>query len=80
MNINDFGHRSFVTWTDNDLRKERLEMDKEYICLSCLQTYADGDTYFCTNCGEHICPKCGGQCQTIEEYDKAMLINAKEES
>lgn len=55
-------------------------MDKEYICLTCGKTYADGHTYFCSNCGEHICPKCGGECQTIEEYDAAMLINAQEES
>jgi len=46
--------------------------EPEYICLSCGKTYVDGDTYCCTNCGELLCPKCGGEIQTIEEYDKAM--------
>ena len=77
--ITEFGRNSLVTWTAEDLRKEReAEMDKEYICLTCSRTYADGDTYFCTNCGEHICPKCGGECETIKKYDEAMLINARE--
>ena len=78
MDIMDFGRNSLVTWTAEDLRKEReAEMDKEYICLSCGETYADGDTYSCTNCGELLCPKCGGEIQTIKEYDEAMAINAR---
>ena len=78
MDINKFGRTSFVTWTAEDLRKEReAEMDKEFICLSCSETYADGESYCCTNCSELLCPKCGGQIQTIKEYDEAMLINAR---
>ena len=53
-------------------------MDKEYICLSCGEIYADGETYCCTNCGEFLCPKCGGEIQTITEYDEAMRVNARE--
>lgn len=50
-------------------------MDKEFICLSCGETYADGHTYFCTNCEERICPKCGGECETIKKYEEAMKAN-----
>ena len=53
-------------------------MDKEYICLICGETYADGHTYCCSRCGQEICPKCGGDCATIKEYDEAMKINARE--
>ena len=79
MGINKFGQRSNITWTAEDLRKEReAEMDKEFICLSCGKTYVDGDTYCCTNCGELLCPKCGGEIQTSQKYDEAMRVNARE--
>jgi len=52
-----------------------MSCDKEYICVSCGETFDDGDTYCCTNCGELLCPKCGGEIQTIEEYNEAMRIN-----
>jgi len=55
-------------------------MDKDYICLSCNETYPDGDTYCCPRCGELLCPKCGGEVSTIKEYDEAMRINVREES
>ena len=50
-------------------------MDKEYICLGCSETYVDGDTFCCTNCGELICPKCGGEIQTIQKYEDTMKDN-----
>lgn len=53
-------------------------MNKTLICLSCDETYADDDTYCCSNCGELLCPKCGGEVETIENYDRNMRINAKE--
>ena len=76
--IMDFGRKSFVTWVRG--LAERVEKgepmpDKEYICLSCSETYIDGDTYCCSRCGAEICPKCGGDMTTIEEYDKAMREN-----
>ena len=55
-------------------------MDKQYICLTCGETYRDGDTYACHRCGELLCPKCGGEIATIEEYDKAMKEMYAEES
>jgi len=49
--------------------------EPEYICLSCNQIYTEDEPYQCSNCGENICPKCGGDIRTVEEYDKAMRIN-----
>lgn len=49
--------------------------DPEYICLSCSKTFVEGETYSCTNCGELLCPKCGGEIQTIEKYDETMKDN-----
>ncbi len=51
--------------------------DPEYICLSCEKTFVEGDTYCCTNCGELLCPKCGGEIQSIQKYDEAMRVNAR---
>lgn len=50
--------------------------EPEYICVACGKTYNDGDTYCCTNCGELLCPKCGGEIVTNEEYDKTMKENS----
>ena len=36
MDINKFGRNSFVTWTEAELRKERIEMDDyDYECITC---------------------------------------------
>ncbi len=48
--------------------------EKEYICLGSDQTFTEDEVYTCT-CGKNICPTCGGEVQTIEEYDKAMKEN-----
>lgn len=80
MTIRDFGHHSFVTWTEADLRKERIYIMDEY-------------DYECTTCGHRItvpfdqfrppskCEECGDSgCflpkEIIEENE---LINAQEE-
>ena len=78
MNINNFGHHSLISWTEEDLRKERKEMDKEYICLSTDKTLAESDLRQCPKCKKYSCSICGGEVSTIEEYDKAMRINAEE--
>jgi len=46
--------------------------EPEYICLSCGKTYNESELFCCSNCGEYLCPKDGGEIVTIEEYDKAM--------
>jgi hypothetical protein len=79
MSIRDFGHNSFITWTEADLRKERQEMDK-YICLVSQETFAKDELHCCPRCGEFSCPTCGGEVQTIREYDEAMRINSRKES
>jgi len=75
----DFGKKSFVTWPkglkERIAEKENQMPDPEFICLSCGKTFVDGDTYCCTNCGELLCPKCGGEIQTIEKYDEALKAN-----
>jgi rRNA maturation endonuclease Nob1 len=73
--ITDFGRNSFVTHTTG--LKERIKKmpDPAYICLSCSKTFVEDDTYCCTNCGELLCPKCGGEIQTIQKYDEAMKAN-----
>lgn len=53
-------------------------MDKEYICLSFEETFTEDELHQCPNCGKYSCPTCGGEVQTIEEYDEAMTINARE--
>jgi len=44
--------------------------DKEYICIVCLNTYKESDLLICHNCAESICPKCGDEVCTIEEWNK----------
>jgi len=78
MTINDFGHKSFVTHTTGLVERIKKMPDKEYICLSNEETFTEDELHICPNCLTLICPTCGGEIQTIEEYDKAMLINAKE--
>lgn len=50
--------------------------EPKYKCVSCDQTYAEDEPYQCSNCGENICPKCGGDIVTIEKYDEAMRANS----
>ena len=81
MSIRDFGHNSFITWTEADLRKERLYIMDEY-------------DYQCTTCGNRIvvpfdqfyppdiCDECGDALsflpkRQIEENER---INARKES
>jgi DNA-directed RNA polymerase subunit RPC12/RpoP len=86
MNINDFGRKNHINWTAEDLRKEReAEMDKEYICLSCGETFQEWELDVCEMCGHIRCPRlvgkgrkrmvCGGEVSTIEEYEEAMKAN-----
>lgn len=70
-----FGQKSFVTWTTGLMERIEKIPDKEYICLSCNETYADGWMFSCPKCQERICPKCGGEIATIKEYDEAMKDN-----
>jgi len=51
-------------------------MEQKFICLSCDQTYVEDEPYQCSNCGENICPKCGGEIQTIEKHDEAVRLNS----
>ena len=79
MNINEFGRTTFITWTEDDLRKERKEMEAQYICLSCDETFIyESEIRLCSDCGKQSCPNCGGEISTIEEYNEAMRINSKE--
>ena len=49
-----------------------------YICLSDGETFCYKDElHICSSCGEKSCPTCGGDIQTIEEYDEAMRVNAE---
>jgi len=76
MDINEFGQHSLVTWTEADLRKERIEMEAQYICLSCGETFFyESEIRLCSDCGKQSCPNCGSEVSTIEEYDINMQIN-----
>jgi len=47
-------------------------MDKEYICLSCENTYKEDELNRCPHCRGILCPECDGEIATIEEYNRAM--------
>ncbi len=51
-------------------------MDKEYICLSCLNTI--WTPLECPDCGRKSCPVCHGEVSTIQEYDEAMKANKEQ--
>lgn len=53
-------------------------MENEYICLSCDQTSNESDLHSCPRCGKYSCRYCGGEIQTIEEYEENERINAEE--
>ena len=52
--------------------------EPEYICLSCERTLQEWELWACQACHEPLCPICGGEVSTIEEYDEAMRVNSKE--
>jgi hypothetical protein len=56
-----------------------MSCDKEYICLNSNRTKDEGDILICSDCGKKTCAECGGDIQTIEEYDKAMKENQSED-
>jgi len=69
--IRDFGSNSFVTWTEADLRKKRLEMEPEYICGSCGHTF-DSEPPFHDR--PKKCPHCRSEeIKTIEENNAVMF-------
>lgn len=83
--LQDFGRNTFVSWTTGLIeRVEEAEredkMDEEYICLSCDSTYDENDLWLCHKCNEPICPKCGGDISTIEEFDEAMREESRNEN
>ena len=50
--------------------------EPKYICLSDGETfYYEDELHICSSCREKSCPTCGGDIQTIEEYDEAMEEN-----
>lgn len=55
--------------------------DKEYICLSCGRPLDEDELWPCHNsdCDGVMCPGCGGEVATIEEYNKAMKAMYAEE-
>ena len=50
-------------------------MDEEYICLNSENEYKEDELYCCPKCGEFLCPICGGEVQTVQEYEEAMKAN-----
>lgn len=79
MTIRNFGHHSFITWTEKDLRKERLYImdDYDYECQTCHHRITMPFDRFNP---PYICPKCGNALsflskEIIEENER---INAKE--
>lgn len=52
-----------------------MSCDKTHICLSCSGTFDEQELYGCSKCQEPICPDCGGEVITIEEYDEAQRMN-----
>lgn len=52
-------------------------MDKKYICLTDSSTLTEDDIRICSDCGKKTCFVCGGDVQTIEEYEKAMKLNSE---
>ena len=53
--------------------------EPKYICLSDEETFCyEDELRICSNCGEKSCPTCGGDIQTIEEYNENMRINSEE--
>jgi DNA-directed RNA polymerase subunit RPC12/RpoP len=49
-----------------------MSCDKEYVCVDCGMTYEEDDWWSCQKCNTAVCPKCGGEIVTTEEYEKGM--------
>lgn len=49
--------------------------DPEYICLGSGQTFTEDELHCSPKYGELSCPNCGGEVDTIENYDEAMKAN-----
>ncbi len=45
-----------------------MSCDKDMICESCSGSFDETELYGCPNCHTHICPDCGGQIMTLEEW------------
>lgn len=76
MNIRDFGHNSFVTWTATQLREERME-DYDYECQTCNHRITVPFDQFtpptvCEECGDSFC------FLSKEIIEENMKINAEE--
>ncbi len=52
-------------------------MEAEYKCLNCDKTFVEDELYQCPRCNEYLCPICGGEVSTIQEYNEAMKANAE---
>jgi len=52
-----------------------MSCDKEYICLSDDKTLDEDEVRISSDCGKKTCATCGGEVQTIEEYDEVMKAN-----
>lgn len=81
--IIDFGRSSFLTWPKGlaeriEEREDKMACDKTHICLSCSKTLDEEEVRIC-ECGKHTCDACGGDVETIEEYDEAMKEESRNE-
>jgi len=54
-----------------------IMIEKPYLCLTDDSTYDEDEIRICSDCGKKTCPDCGGDVQTVEEYDEAMRINSE---
>lgn len=44
------------------------KINDKSICIVCLTKFNENNLIVCHNCGERICPKCGDELCSIEEY------------
>ena len=51
--------------------------EPEYICPGSDMTFIEAEIYICP-CGKKMCPACGDEVQTIEEYNENTRINSEE--
>ena len=73
----NFGRHTGFVRTKGLIERMKTMPDKEYICLTNEETFTEDELHQCS-CGKFSCPTCGGEVSTIEEYDEAMRINARE--